>query len=104
MRRETARRLSSLETRLLPPPKIIWSPWQRWLNDEQYAFVGTLISRGARQGGEGDSRTWYDDWMSWRGLCQDAREIELLGQIRRVAEANADQHQGLHMHMMELRL
>jgi hypothetical protein len=102
MRRETVKRLAALEGRLLPPPRIIWSPWQRWLNDEQYALVGRLIDRGARHGGDGDARTWFDDWATWAGLCQDAREIELLGQIKAVAEANEGEE--LHLHMLDLRL
>lgn len=102
MRREAARRLAALEARLLPPPRVYWSEWQRLLADDEYGLVWSLAERGACPGGEGDSTTWFDDWKAWRGLCQDAREIELLERIRRVAEAN--EGRSLHLHLLDLQL
>jgi hypothetical protein len=91
MKREVAKRLASLETRLLPPPKFVWSIWQRLLSDEEYAFVCVLAGRGARHGGDpADVSTWCDDFPTWATLCRDERELELLARIEAVVTANPD--------------
>lgn len=84
MRRENARRLAELERRLLPPPRVYWSPWQRLLDDSEYAFVLELHRRGAAIGGDPDVvSTWHDDWPAWEALCADERERAIVASIRR---------------------
>jgi hypothetical protein len=108
--RELHKRLAVLEKALAPPPRIIWSPWQRVLDDDVYGLVLALAARKARPGGDpGDVGTWCNDFPAWAALCRDDRERELLRRIEAVAAASPEPCRGhwrgeLWQHLMDLQL
>lgn len=98
MKRDTARRLTALESALQPQQEIIWNRWQILLAHEEYSFVSELLGRGATCAGEPDQvDTWRDDWAAWRLLCDGERELALLASIEaKAGEAGLDLWPHLH--------